>query len=140
MCQAPGVSFQKRQGEQGGLWVKCRAEWASTRPGGPVRCLMCLLLSLIPKAPSLLPESSSLWESRYEPPQKTGLSFLSSLQKETPCFMEGFLPVAHPSLEGVVPLLLIFHAEGVETPDTAMTLSNAAELFKVSAGDEMIAF
>lgn len=54
--------------------------------------------------------------------------------------MDGFLPMAYPSHKGVVPLLLIFHAEGVETLATAMTLSNAAELFKVSAGNEMIAF
>lgn len=101
MCQAPEASFQKRPGEQGGLWVKGRVEWASTRPDVPAA------VSQIPKALSLLPESSSLWESRYEPPQKTGLSFLSSLQKETPHFMDGFLPIAHPSLEGVVPLLLI---------------------------------
>lgn len=53
--------------------------------------------------------------------------------------MDGFLPVASPSLEGGVPLLIL-HAEGVETLDTAMTLSSTAELFKVSAGNERIAF
>lgn len=49
--------------------------------------------------------------------------------------MDGFLPVASPSLEGQVSFL-IFHAEGLKTPDTAMTLSSAAELVKVSAGAE----
>lgn len=58
MCQAPEASFQKRPEEQGGLWAKDRAEWASTQPDGPA------VSPRMPKAPSLLPKSSSLWESR----------------------------------------------------------------------------
>lgn len=57
MCQALEGSFQKRPGEQGGLWVKGREEWAGTQPDVPAA------VSQILKAPSLLPESSSLWES-----------------------------------------------------------------------------